>query len=198
MHILFQSTNINENDFNIVTYKKGSIIFNDGDICSAVGLVLQGGVKITTVTFTENEFEINYISENSLFGNNLIFTDNSVFLGTGITIKETKIIFLSKQMLLKLFKNEQFLLNYLKLISNQTRNIQKKIKILSQNSIKDKIMFLLYDNYIHNKSKTYYIKSKESLSQLINCTRPSLSRELINLKDEGLIDYDRYKIILLN
>ena len=59
-----------------------------------------------------------------------------------------------------------------------------------------KIMYLLYDNLIHNKSNIYYIKSKENLAKLINCTRPSLSRELINLKKEGIIEYDKYKIVL--
>ena len=197
MHILFNNTNIDENNFKIHKYKKDSVIFNDGDYCNELGLVLSGSIKIVTNTFTENEFEINRVNENGFFGNNLIFTNNPIYLVTAIAIKETRIIYIKKDELIKLFKNETFLLNYLKLTSVQTKQIQKKIKVLSQTSIRDKIMFLLYDNLNHNNSRNYYIKNKESFANFINCTRPSLSRELISLKKEGIIDYDRYKITLL-
>lgn len=197
MHILFKNTNIDETKLKITKYKKGNIIFNDGDICDNLGLVISGSIRIVTNTFTENEFEINRINENGIFGNNILFTNSPIYLGTGTAIKETSIIYIRKQELIKLFKNEEFLINYLKLTSTQTRQIQRKIKVLSQTSIRDKIMFLLYDNYFHNKNKDYFIKSKINFANFINCTRPSLSRELINLKKEGIIDYDRYKITLL-
>lgn len=196
MHTLFLNTGINESSFKIQKYKKGMIIFNDGDTCTSLGLVLTGAIKIVTNTFTENEFEINHINENGIFGNNIIFTNNPIYLGTGIALKESSVIFIKKSKLIELFKNQIFLLNYLQTTSFQTKQIQKKIKVLSQTSIRDKIMFILYDNYNHNKSKTYLIKSKIDFANFINCTRPSLSRELINLKKEGLIEYDKYKIIL--
>jgi len=196
MHILFNNTNINYTKFKTIIYKKNEIVFNDNDTCSSIGLVESGSISIKTNTYSENEFEINKINADGVFGMNLIFTNNPFYLGSGITLKETKIIFITKDELLELFKNQTFLVNYLKLMSIQSKQIQRRIKILSQNSIKDKIMFILYDNYLHNNSKIYSFKSKEELSKLLNCTRPSLSRELINLQNDNIITYNRHQIIL--
>ena len=40
--------------------------------------------------------------------------------------------------------------------------------------------------------------TKEKLSESLGTTRPSLSRELINMKECGLIDYDRNSILILD
>lgn len=36
------------------------------------------------------------------------------------------------------------------------------------------------------------------MAKLLNVTRPSLSRELTNMKDEGLIDYYKNKFTILD
>ena len=71
------------------------------------------------------------------------------------------------------------------------------MKLLSQKSIADRIMFYLINEYKKTGNKKVSIISKEDLANKLNIPRPSLSRELINLKDEGLIDYNRYFITLL-
>ena len=40
-------------------------------------------------------------------------------------------------------------------------------------------------------------KCKEELASMMSLNRPSLSRELMRMRDEGLIEYDRNSITLL-
>ena len=40
--------------------------------------------------------------------------------------------------------------------------------------------------------------TKEKLAESLGTTRPSLSRELINMKELGLIDYNRSHILILD
>ncbi|MDD3172026.1 MAG: helix-turn-helix domain-containing protein, partial [Bacilli bacterium] len=65
-------------------------------------------------------------------------------------------------------------------------------------SIKDKVLFFLSETSKRTKSKIIKIKSKEQLALFLNIPRPSLSRELIILKDLGLIDYSKNYIKLLD
>jgi len=196
MHTIFNNTNININNFKIITYKKNDVIFNEGDSCDSIGLVIYGNITITTYTYNEKEYEIINIQDDGIFGQNIIFS-NQKYLGTGITTKETKVIFISKKELLSLFTNQTFAANYLSLISKITLNIQKKVKLLTQKEIRDKIMFLLYENIKETNSNTFYYDTKEKLALYLNITRPSLSRELINMKNEGIIEYDLRSITLL-
>lgn len=197
MITFFKNNIINSNLYSIRKYKKGDIIFNEGDICSFVGFVEKGNISIVTSTTNENEYEINNIEDNGFFGVFAIFSSNPIFLGTGIALKSTSIYIFNKNNLLKALDNKDFLLKYLEITSQSTLKIQNKVKILSQGSIRQKILFLLYNNYHITNNKEYYFDSKLSLANYLNIPRPSLSRVLISLKEEKIINYDRYKITLL-
>lgn len=189
MHILFNNTHIDTTDFKRVTYKKNQIVFNEGDICNYIGLVETGNITITTYTYNEKEYEINNISDNGIFGQFIIF-GSSKYLGTAIATKNTTVIQIKKKELLELLKNQKFSENYLTLISNINLKTQQKIKLLTQKEIRDKIMFLLFENKKITESNKLYINSKEKLALFLNITRPSLSRELSLMKKDNLIDYN--------
>lgn len=194
MHKVFENTNIDISKYPIKTYKKNEIVFEEGEFVNKLGLIINGCISIKTYTFNEKEYEINNISSGGIFGEYIIFSDNPKFLGTGIALKETTIIYLSKKDLFELLKDKTFYENYFKLISQITISIQNKVKVLSQKEIRDKILFLLYENLKRTKSNSLYISSKQRLSEYLNITRPSLSRELINMRDEGIITFDKHYI----
>lgn len=196
MHVIFDNTTISSSLYTIKYYKKNDIVFETNEECTSVGFLESGGISIVTPTFSEKEYEINQINENGFFGAFVIFTNYPFYLGTGIATKNSKVIYFSKINLLNALKNTEFLKNYLYLTTTTTKNIQTKVKILSQKSIEEKIMFLLNDNFQQNKSKTLSLKSKLKLANYLNIPRPSLSRELIRLQNKGLITYDRYSITL--
>ena len=196
MHIVFNNTNIDKKLYVIKKYKKGDIIFNDGDICTKIGFLESGSISIVTNTYGENEYEINHIDDNGFFGTYLLFSDNPIYLGSAICKKASTVIYFTKDNIIKAFSDTSFLENYLKLVSNASIALQNKVKILSQRSIKEKILFILYQNFQQTNSKTYYIKSKEQFANLINVTRPSLSRSLIELDAEGVLSFDRHTITL--
>ena len=53
--------------------------------------------------------------------------------------------------------------------------------------------------YKLQNSRTIKLKmTKEKIAESLGVTRPSLSRELINMKEIGLIDYSRSYIEILN
>ena len=187
------------NLFIIKTFNKNDMIFNEGDECKYLSLVLKGSVLINTYTFFEEEYNIITINENDLFGEFLLFHSNPFFLGDVSAHKSIELALITKDKLLNILQNDKtFLNNYLSIMSNKSIAFQQKIKILSQKSIKDKILFFLSETSKRTKSKTIKIKSKEQLALFLNIPRPSLSRELIILKDLGLIDYSKDYIKLLD
>lgn len=90
-------------------------------------------------------------------------------------------------------------LNMIKIISKKAINLNKTIEYLSVKSIRQKITYYLLDQYKKNNSKNFMIDmNRNELSDYLNVTRPSLSREMANMKKEGLIDYHRSSIKLLD
>ena len=177
-------------------YPKGSIIFFEGDECKCVSIIKSGEISIRTFNY-DKETEINYLHKDELFGDSLILNSDNRYLGNVVSIKDTVLYLINKDNWLKLLENKTILKNYLEIVSNKVFKIQSRVKILSQKTIREKILFYLISEYKRLNNKTIKISSKEALALYLNIPRPSLSRELILLKNDGIINYDRYSITLL-
>ena len=182
------------NNVKISKFKANSLLFSEGEICDKIGIILNGEVKISTLTYENNEYIIQMLSKNDIFGDALIFSNDNKYLGDGIAVTDCEIIYLDKKRLFKLMTSEIFLENYLKIISNKISKMSNRVKLLSQKSIEDRIMFYLISESKKNKTNIISISGKESLARILNIPRPSLSRELINLQNKGIIEYDKYYI----
>jgi CRP-like cAMP-binding protein len=198
MHPLFNKINykVYSNLYSIKEYKKGSLIFSEGEICDAIGLIIKGEIQISTLTNNDKEYIISTLHKDDIFGENLLFSDNNQYLGDCISTIDSKILYINKSNLFILLENKQILENYLKIISEKNTLLRQNLKLFSQKSIEDRIMFYLISEQKKLNSNIITIKSKESLARILNIPRPSLSRELIKLKEKGIIDFDRYNIIM--
>ena len=196
MKNLFENAKNYENLVYYKKYNKNALIFLEGSKCNNVCVVVKGEISITTSSY-DSEVEINNIKENEIFGDSLILSDDNRYLGNINAVKETTLCIIPKENWLELLENKTILKNYLEIVSNKVFKIQSKVKVLSQKSIRDKILFYLITESKRLNKKKIPIKSKEYLSLYLNIPRPSLSRELIKLKEEKILDYNRYYIELL-
>lgn len=196
MHLLFNNSQIDYSKYiTIKSFKKDEIVFNEGTICNSIGLVISGSVQISTITILENEYSISTILENDIFGSTLLFSSNPIYLGDGKCLKESKIIFITKDNLIYLLQNDTNILNnYLSFLANKRLQVQERLKILCQKTIKEKILFLLKSRM--NKNNILTFSSKEKLALYLNIPRPSLSRELALMQQDGIIEYNKHQIIL--
>lgn len=198
-HPLFKNVDISKykKDFIIKNFPANTLLFHEGEECGSVGIILKGQLIISTITKMDKEYIINILNKGDLFGDTLLFSDKTIYLGEGIISKDSQILFLTKELLLEMFKDQTFLLNYLAIITKKSKDLRERLKLLSHKSIEERILFYLSSEVKRLNTNKIPIKSKESLAKLLNIPRPSLSRELIKLKDKGIIDYNRYFIILV-
>lgn len=197
MKNIFEGVKDYESLINIKNYSKGEHIFLEGKKCENVCIVNQGMVSIITPTYNGDSIEINHLKKNELFGDSLIMANDNRYLGDVVSLDNTTLIIIDKNNWFKLLENKIFLKNYLEIVSNKVIKIQSRVKVLSQKSIREKIMFYLFTETKRLNNKEIIIRSKEELALYLNIPRPSLSRELISLKNEGIIDYSKHIIKLL-
>ena len=174
------------------SYKKGEIIFIEGDFCNAVGIVNKGKIEIKTTSFSGEEILYNSIKQYQMFGNNLIFSDNPFYKGDVYAEEDSEIYFIFKKELLLILKNNpSFLINFLNEQSNFAKELNSRIKLLSFNLAEDRILFFLKEN----NGKCVY-KSISALSLLLNLKRETVSRTISKLIKKGLITKDKNTIFL--
>ena len=146
-----------------------------------------------------NNFTLNCIEQGQIFGDILIFSDeHNTFPGALITQGETKIAIVPNKVFKKfLFNDNDLLKNFLRLLSDKSYALNYKSRLLSQDSVRDKILFYLFhQRRIQNTNTIKLNMTKEELANQLFVQRPSLSRELAKMKKDKLINYDRYTITI--
>ncbi len=179
----------------IKEYSSNDIIFNEGDICDYIGIVLKGEVIISTITYNENEEIINVIKENEVFGDILLFASNNEYLGHVIANKKSKVALINKSTLIKILQNNKDALYiYLNHLSDKSLHIKLQSKLLSHKNIEDRIMYFL--STVVNRDNYYEYLSVTDIANKLSLPRPSVSRSLTILENKGLIKRINKKIYI--
>jgi CRP-like cAMP-binding protein len=186
--------------YSLKTYKKGEIIANEEDECSSLGFVLDGIVEIQRIYLSGKQIILKRLNSGAVFGEALVFSKKSNYPSTVIAFSECNILYISKADILKLCTSNEILLgNFMSALSNKIFMLNSKIKSIAFKSIKHKVINYILEQAKVQKSNTIKLEeSKEEISASMGIPRPSLSRELMNLRDLNYIEFDRNIIKILN
>lgn len=187
-------------NYRILTYEKNSIIFNEDEVCSELSIVLSGYVLIQKLDPLGKVLNIAEFTEGDTFGENLIFGDRNLFPMTVFSKTPTVILHIRKESVVELCqKSSTFLYEYLRVVSNRALSLSHKLKEVTLKTIRQKLCEFLINLYDIQKTPTVVLPfTKREWADKLGIQRPSLSRELIKMKEEGLIDYEKNLVHLLN
>ena len=186
--------------YSIVSYKKGEVIFQEEEICSAIGLIIDGTINIERIYPNGKSLVMSKFKDGDVFGEALLFSKVNKYPATVIALSDCKVLYLTKNEIIKLFSVENKLMeNFMMLLSEKIIILNNKIRSISLKSVRQKVVDYILCEYMNEKNEEIKLKySKEEIANDIGIPRPSLSRELIKLRDEGLINFSRNKITILN
>lgn len=186
--------------YSMKAYKKGEIIANEEEECNSLGLVLEGIIEIGRIYPSGKQIVLKRLSEGNVFGEALIFSKESNYPSTVIAFTECSIFYIKKEDILKLCTMEEKILsNFISSLSNKILILNSKIKIISFKSVKHKVINFILEEVKEQNSHTIRLKeSKEEIAEILGIPRPSLSRELMNLRDMNYIEFDRNVIKILS
>ena len=191
---------LKEIKYYIKTYSKGEIIANEDDECRSLSLVLAGTVEIQRLYSNGKYIVLSRIFEGDVFGEALVFSKAKTYPATVIALSECKVLFINKSDVLKICSNEEKILeNFVSLLSDKVFILNSKIKSISFKSIRQKVINYILNEVKKQKDNSIILKNtKEEIAALLGIPRPSLSRELINLRDMNYIEFNRKKITILD
>lgn len=207
MNNLFE--NINNNDIekllkeleaNTLTYKKDLTILSTVKNQNIIGFVVYGFIQIIKTDYNGNVTVVEDIKENSIFGSMFSNISNNEY--QIITKEETKIIILDYDYIISKNNNlyyNIFIQNLLKITFNKISEKNDRIEILSQKTIRNKLLKYLEIQTKKTGSKSIYYSSN-NLASYIAVDRSAMWRELKNLEEDKIIEINNkvIKIKILN
>lgn len=179
----------------IVSYERRECIMIEGRDSTGIGIVLEGEAIVARDGLAGDRRIISKLNTGDIFGEIAAFVGNKSLTTVESTTSST-IMFLPSYKIVETCPkvcncHKTLIRNMLEVVSQKVIVLNKKVEILSLKSIREKISNFLLEQYNINKSLEFEIPFKRhELAEYLNTTRPSLSRELIKMKDEGIIDFN--------
>lgn len=176
------------------------ILALEGDECNSIGIVLEGMVEIQKHYPNGKIVTLSSLREGNIFGEALVFSSHNKYPATIVTMKNSRILHISKEDIIYMCStNPTILKNFMEILSTKILNLNKKVTELSLETLRQKIIFYLLQQYKEQKTLRITLPiSKKNLAEYLGVQRPSLSREFINMKNEGLIDMEKDIVEILD
>jgi len=191
-------------DAKIQEYKKDQFVWMQGDENYKVGIVLTGKVNIIKDDVMGNRSLIAGIEAPHIFGESLVSSEIesspvSVQVVTPSTIMLIDFLRLVKSCASSCDFHTRLIQNMMKIIARKNIYLNEKINYLKRTTTRQKLAAYIL-NHMDNKStlKTNISLSREELADYLGVNRSALSRELSNMKKDGLIDYKKSSFDILN
>lgn len=204
--VLFRDLDLEEIDktidaveYTIKKYKPKDIIAIEGDNCDSIGIVLEGNIEIHKSFPSGKLVTINHFAAGNIFGEALVFTDKHQYPANIISSSDSIVMYIQRVDIIKLMTLDSRILNrFMGVLSNRILMLNQRLTNLAFDTLRKKITNILLLEYNRQKSDVLTLPySRKKMAELLNVPRPSLSRELVNMKNDGLIDFykNKFKII---
>jgi CRP-like cAMP-binding protein len=189
---------------NIQKYDDNQAIFEKDDVINNVGIVLEGELNLVSQKYNGGRVIVTTLVENDLFGEALIFSTARTSPYDLISSGESKVLFIPKSFFINMCPNacnfhKVLINNMLAILSDKIIMLNSKMKILNAETIKSKMAVYLLSLYKKTNKLSFDLPMKrQELSEFLNVTRPSLSRELSSMQMDNIINVYRSSITILD
>jgi CRP/FNR family transcriptional regulator, anaerobic regulatory protein len=192
---------------NLITrrkYKKGQVIFFEGDLSDKFYIINKGKIKTFKHT-REGKEQILYILAEGDFIGDLSLLKKSTFQYNAEALEDVNVCTLAKDDFDKIMhENPEICLRILESVHDRLVNLENLVQTLSTKDVEARIAGLLInlsDSFGVKKDGKYYLDmalTREEMANFIGVTRETMSRKLSTLQEEGILELVGNKRIIIN
>ncbi len=183
--------------YRVENYKKGALIFMEGDYLENIGIIVSGSVDMIKEDVWGTKTIVIRMSSPALFGETFICGNDSVASVSFEAVEDTTVMFIPFQRMMHGCANacvfhQQLIENMIKLIADKNLMLMRKMEVISKRTLREKIMAYLAQQAQQQGTKYFEIPLRRvELAEYLCADRSALTRELTNMKNAHIIDYDR-------
>lgn len=203
-------TSLSDNDLNKVvnlitkeSFKKGDIIFSEGEIFDKLFIINNGSIKVYTYTKDGKE-QILYILKEGDFLGDLNLLKKDILKFNAMALESTNMCIIHKDDFDTLIKtNPEISIKVLEYAHDRIASLENLVQTLTTKDVEVRLASLLI-----NLSNTFGIKTnigieitlpltREDMANFIGVTRETISRKLSYFQSQNIIEIFENKTILI-
>lgn len=183
--------------YHIASYLKGQVLIMEEEQILHVGIVLSGAVDMVKEDIWGNQTLLTRMGKDELFGESFACGDDNRSMVTFRAAEDSVVLFLPFHRMLRTCSvacefHSRLVENMVRIIAGKNRELMRKVEIVSRKTLREKIMTYLSVQSQLQGSRYFKIPlGRTELAGYLCADRSALTRELANMKAEGLIDFDK-------
>ncbi len=184
-------------------FVRNDTIFSENDIPAGIMILISGSVAMGRHS-SDGKRNITSVinTPGDVFGYGQLFLSGNQQGFFATALKHTEVLVMPRNFLAGTCEkncphHNKLISNMFELMAHKALNLDSRLEIIASGSLRRRIAkFLLINSNLDNKEALSM--SRQEMSDYLNTTRPSLSRELMKMQNEGLIDASGKTIQILN
>ena len=183
--------------YRIGTYHKGETIALEDEDIKYIGIILEGTVDMIKEDLWGNKTMLVRMRKDELFGETFACGEDSLSVVTFSVSEDASILFLPFDRVMHTCTmtcvfHHRLIENMVHIIANKNRDLMRKVEVISKKNLREKILaYLSIQSQIHQTRYFEIPLGRVELAEYLCADRSALTRELSNMKADGLIDYDK-------
>lgn len=178
--------------------KRGEEVFSQGEIPNYLFILEEGSVVVENISENGSRSIVNRFSKpGTVFGEVYLYLPERPYDYSCVCDVDSTILAIPKTAFIMSsdnFKNSKVVNNMLLILSQKAFYLNQKLLIQSGKTLRGKLSRFFLSNSKESSLELEF--NREELADFLGVTRPSISREIMNMKRDGLIDVVGNKVIL--
>lgn len=179
------------------TFRKGDIVVFEGENLRHIGIILSGSVDMVKEDLWGNKTMLLRMHGNDLFGETFACGQDNLSVVSFLVSEDAQILFMPFDRVMNSCTmacvfHHRLVENMVRIIAGKNRDLMRKLEVVSKRTIREKL--LAYLSIQAQTQNSRYIEiplGRVELAEYLCVDRSALTRELVKMKEDGLIDYDR-------
>lgn len=182
-------------------FKNKNIIYKEGDAPNHLYFILNGKIKIFKTNESGKEYITEFKKEGEAFGyTSLLSTGN--YKESAVSVEDSELALIPKNDFYQLLNsNNEVSLKFAKFIANNLHEAEERLIKLAYDSGRKKTaeaVLFVHKKYLPDSDEDFFNIQRENLSAIAGISPESISRNLTDFREEGLIEGGSGNIKVVN
>ena len=183
--------------YHVSAYEKGKPIVLEEEHVMHIGIVLSGAVDMVKEDLWGNRTMLMRLLPGTLFGETFACGSDTLSVVSFLAAEDTEVLFMPFWKVMHSCSmacefHHRLTENMVRIIADKNRDLMRKIEVISKRTLREKIMaYLSLQAQVSGERYFELPLGRVELADYLCADRSALTRELSNMKADGLIDYDK-------
>lgn len=184
------------------SYQKGEMILSEGSITENIGIVLSGMAMISCSDIWGNTSILGNVAPGSVFAEVYACIPGQPTLVSVSAVEDTSVLFMNVGRVLAVCTNAcpfhtRLVRNLLTVCAHKSLQLSQRIRHTGSKSIRGRLMSYFSECSKHAGSNSFLIPyNRQQLADYLNVDRSTMCNELSKMQKDGIIEYEKNRILL--